>query len=644
MMGIVFPLIAKLVKSGQTSGSRAIGNIYFVNTLGAIGGSIFGGFILIPFLGCKWSIVLLSSAYVGVGMFVLAHAGRGMIVRCGAVFVSASLIVVSVMALRGNPFIPLFNIREQGSKIAYIREGTTGTVTVHQHPDYKVINVNRVNVAGTSFVLRTTQKLQAFLPLLVRKNPKLVCQIGFGSGETSSIVVRYEGVERLDVVDVSYEVFDAAPQFDDINHSVYRSDKLKKIVMDGKNYMHLTDATYDLIMNDSIHPVECGNASLYTKEYFEDCKRRLRHGGVMSSWFPLFALDERDFKSLINTFNTVFPGSTLWVGNNCVNRHGVLIGRKDGKAVEVDFSFVEEAVQRPWIEKELAEIRMYTVYDVLDSFMLNGKAIAEYTCNADINTDAYPVLEYRSPMTLLTDPILLAGNINDMFEIRSNVYDSLTNIPPDQQSEVRATLDLFMKSTAFIYQGHISDILEAYANVVPNYERAAEANPYDRDGIFLVEDIRNRERLLSEKLDSGTATKFDLIALSVVRIKLGHLREAARSLELALEYDRRNVSLLYGLYTLYQRLQDLENQERIIDLLIQFDSNPEVYFQKGILLGREGRLEEASECFEKSVQLSKDNTRYNFYLALSFQSLGDKAARKDDRLYYYEKAIERYER
>ncbi|MFH0811568.1 MAG: fused MFS/spermidine synthase, partial [Pseudomonadota bacterium] len=601
LMGITFPLIASISKMRNQSGGIVIGNVYFINTLGAIIGSVITGFLLVPFIGCKWSIMLLSAIYILTGLTVIVFTFTNPIKKFGVITIALLILGISPVLLRGNPFIPLLNIREKGSEITYIKEGSTGTVTVHKYPSYKVINVNRVNVAGTSFVLRTTQKLQAFLPLFARRDPKFVCQIGFGSGETSSIVSRYESVERLDVVDISYEVFAAAPEFQEINHGLYNAPNIRKIVMDGKNYMHLTDETYDLIMNDSIHPVECGNASLYTKEYFEDCKKHLKAGGVMSSWFPLFALDTKDFKSLISTFNAVFPGCTLWVGNNCVNRHALLIGRKDGKDVAIDFDFLNSVLDKEWIRKELEEIRMYTVYDVLDSFMLNGKTIKAFVEGADLNTDFFPILEYRSPTTVATDNVLLAKNISDLLSLRSNVFYNLINITPSEVPEVTETLDRFMESTACIYRGHINSILENYRGVVPNYLKAIEVNPHDQDGKNLIEELTTREGMLAAKIETHGATSKELEELGILNIELGRTEKAKRVFETLLALEPHNKVIMYWLFDLYQTLEDKQKQREIIDKLIQVDdNNPEVFFQKGLSLGQEGNFESSLPYFKKA--------------------------------------------
>lgn len=107
-----------------------------------------------------------------------------------------------------------------GSEINYYDEGVTGTVTVHQYPDHKVISVNGVNVAGTSFLLRTTQKLLGHIPLLLHPDPKHALQIGFGAGEANRVVLSY-GIAQLDAVELCSNVMSANQYFIEINDNVY---------------------------------------------------------------------------------------------------------------------------------------------------------------------------------------------------------------------------------------------------------------------------------------------------------------------------------------------------------------------------------------------------------------------------------------
>ena len=135
-------------------------------------------------------------------------------------------------------------------------------------------------------MLRTTQKLQAYAPLLVHENPQDVVQIGYGSGETCGIGLDF-GVARYTIVDICPGVFEAGVFFDEINRRSYANPKLRKIIMDGKNFIKMTEEKFDVIMNDSTYPGTTGSSALYTYDHFKACRDRLKPKGVLSCWVPL---------------------------------------------------------------------------------------------------------------------------------------------------------------------------------------------------------------------------------------------------------------------------------------------------------------------------------------------------------------------
>src|SRR3989454_1280637 len=56
-MGATFPVASQLYSSKFTILGRSIGNIYSLNTLGAIAGSLFAGFVLMPIVGTERTIL-----------------------------------------------------------------------------------------------------------------------------------------------------------------------------------------------------------------------------------------------------------------------------------------------------------------------------------------------------------------------------------------------------------------------------------------------------------------------------------------------------------------------------------------------------------------------------------------------------------
>lgn len=335
LMGMAFPLICKIYTTSINRLGGSIGTVYAMNTFGAV--------------------------LVWVAQDALAN---------------------------------LYSMPEPGSRLVHYHEGKSGTITIHAYPgEERVISVNGTNVAGTQFGLRTTQKLQAHVPMLVHGRAKKVLQIGFGSGESCHVLSMYP-VERIDLVEIDANVLKASDEFfGDLNQGIVRHPKFNPIIMDGKNYAVLTDEKYDVIMNDSTFPGKSGSASLYTQDYFQACRNLLNEGGVMSSWVP-FELLPVDFQNIVKTSQSVFPNTTLWLANNCRNKHALLLGTVG--PFQVDFDRVAELMEIQGIRDDLDEIRLADPYALLGSLSLDPRAAKRYSEQAPISSDEYPILEFSA--------------------------------------------------------------------------------------------------------------------------------------------------------------------------------------------------------------------------------------------------------
>ena len=69
-MGATFPIASQLYSSKYTILGRSIGNIYSVNTVGAIVGSLVAGFVLTPLIGTERTILVRCVCQLGNGAVV----------------------------------------------------------------------------------------------------------------------------------------------------------------------------------------------------------------------------------------------------------------------------------------------------------------------------------------------------------------------------------------------------------------------------------------------------------------------------------------------------------------------------------------------------------------------------------------------
>ncbi len=498
LMGMAFPLICKIYTRNVKELGGSVGSVYAVNTFGAVLGSLAAGFLMIPLLGVIKSIVIFAAVAVALGGALLFVA-RGRAAKLAFGPVAAASLACAVYAWASpDLFTSVYTMPEPGSKLEHYHEGKSGTITIYSFPpDERFISVNGTNVAGTQFSLRTTQKLQAHVPMLVHGRAKKVLQIGFGSGESCHVLSMYP-VEHIDLVEIDADVLKASDEFfGDLNQGIVRDPKFHPIIMDGKNYALLTEEKYDVVMNDSTFPGKSGSASLYTRDHFMACRSVLNEGGVMSSWVPLEIWSE-DFQNIVKTFQSVFPHTTLWLASNCRNKHVLMLGTVD--PFRVDFDRVSELMSMPSIKADLDEIRLGNPYALLGSLVLDPAACERYSSSAPTNSDDHPTLEFSAGRHV-GNVRTWAANYADFLRFRSSIipYTIFPERPGENAGAARDKLMRFERANVHVDRAWLSELedegLKAYKafHMVTlerreEYEKALAINPDDENArTFLAE-------------------------------------------------------------------------------------------------------------------------------------------------------------
>lgn len=535
LMGAAFPVaVAAFVRSARQVGSN-IGALYAMSTLGSVAGSLAGGFLLLPALGAQRSILLMAFTNIAVGVTLWAaeHGRRPRTVAAAAGLALAPWLA-GLLLIPANSFLLLYNRSRSTSALLHVEEEVTATVTVHEFPTgTRVIATNGVDVAGTDTMLRTTQKLQGHLPLLIHPPGPRVLQIGFGSGETSRIVL-LEGAEHLDVAEICAGVVRAAPWFADINDRIWEKPRFRPIIMDAKNYALLTAATYDIIMNDSIHPRVAGNASLYTVDYFRDCRRRIAPGGLMSSWLPVYGMREEELRMLYRSFLEVFPHATLWMAHNMVNRHALLLAPVDDVPLRIDYQAFAARIARPEIAADLADLGLDDPVAMLTTLAMDEETLREFTRGGELNTDEHPLLEYRVPKYTEPDEVSWANCLEAMLGYRSGVRPLLTNLPADpaESTALEARLDRWTRASHVVVAAMVKG-LRADPTAVQEFERAREIEPQHIGALVA---LGRRERVIEQREAQLAAQPGDPAAraqLAEAYWRAGRRDEALREMEAA---------------------------------------------------------------------------------------------------------------
>jgi spermidine synthase len=427
-MGGIFPLVANLLNRALASAGRAVGSAYTANTLGSIAGSLAAGFVLVPWIGMRGTIVLSAvlTAVVGIGYllpsrelssrakFSLASAvvfitGTGSyfmphwnqeIVTSGPYIHGKQ--VYSYSERRGVAFTESIQ-RYFGSLIDY-QEGPTTVVAVRKLTDEYL----QLWVGG---VLEGTAQGRLFqflghLPLSLLGNARKVLMVGLGSGTTLSSVVKHP-VEHVDSVEISPEVVGMARKhFTPFLGGALDDPRVRILVGDGRNHLRHSQNMYDVIVSQPTYPWVSGAASLFTHEYFSEIKEHLAPRGIACVWFDSEIGDVSE--SIIRTWQDVFPNAYLFAPLNTRQRN-VLIGYRDDD--EISRSNLAKAMAIPAVKSEMANSNFHRPQDVLERMVAGPEDLAKEQLEAPINTDENGYVEFHafpdSIDTLLKEYIFL---------------------------------------------------------------------------------------------------------------------------------------------------------------------------------------------------------------------------------------------
>src|SRR4051812_10309910 len=239
-----------------------------------------------------------------------------------------------------------------------------------------------------------TQSLVAHLPLLLHPHPRDVAIIGLGSGVTAGAALSHP-LERAGVVGILPEVVQASPFFEAENHAALADRRTRLIVGDGRSHVLLARQQYDVLISEPSNPWIAGVASLFTREFFEGARARLKPGGLICQWAHTYTISERDLRAIVATFTSVFPNATAWM----VNDNDVLMVASIDPVVPL-LGNIETNWSRSSAAANLAEVGATEPFSVLSLFAAGPAELARYGAGSDILDDNRMRLEFSAPREL----------------------------------------------------------------------------------------------------------------------------------------------------------------------------------------------------------------------------------------------------
>jgi spermidine synthase len=386
LLGIAFPIGLRVWTSGGRErargiAARRIGVFYSMNVAGSILGSLLAGFVLLPRLGSRSSLILLAVISFGSGLLLLAVSELGRS-RRGAVAVAASLVFAFAVLRSPDPFDEFVRQRYPRQRIVWREEGVGSTVVVHQAGGEIAMTVNGVHQASTGPAMAYVHHRIGHLPMALHPDARDALVIGLGGGATAGAVSLHDGV-HVDVVELAEAVVHGARFFDSINYGVLSKPNVRVRIDDGRNYMMVTPRRYDVVAADVIHPIYAGAGNLYSAEYFRLIRRVLKPGGLVLQWV---AGTDAEYKLIARTFLSVFPQTTVWADGT------LLLGAAEPLRLRRD-EFARK-LQVPGSARGLHDLGAETFDRLLTLFRAGPEELRAFVGPGEVLTDDRPLVEY----------------------------------------------------------------------------------------------------------------------------------------------------------------------------------------------------------------------------------------------------------
>ena len=175
LFGYLFPIVVLWTKNSTNEIGSVISKIYSYNTIGAILGSFFTGFVIMPILGLYNSILFIVILNLIIGLYFSIDIYPRF--KWGLIFFSVLFLMINV-----SDSILILKTPNGFSTLFY-DEGSVANVAVYQNKNinnpFRILKVNGVyQSGGTNEHALKTQRKEGHLPMLLHNNPKDVLVIG----------------------------------------------------------------------------------------------------------------------------------------------------------------------------------------------------------------------------------------------------------------------------------------------------------------------------------------------------------------------------------------------------------------------------------------------------------------------------------
>jgi predicted membrane-bound spermidine synthase/cytochrome c-type biogenesis protein CcmH/NrfG len=234
LLGMTFPLVARLFTQSLYRVGSGVGSSYSANTVGAVLGAFAGGFILIPNIGVQNTIIFAVVMNLAIGCWLVVSDPRlaplpryalGAAVLVLAIAVPFRMprwdrhILTSGVTIYNDRYesLPSDSLRIEEMKrddVLYYKEGLTTTVSVHRISGSEYIYFRSNGKIDGSYGDALSQLMTSYIPMLLHPKAEQALTIGLGSGMSAKALATFKSLKEIEVIEIEPAMIEASKFFD----------------------------------------------------------------------------------------------------------------------------------------------------------------------------------------------------------------------------------------------------------------------------------------------------------------------------------------------------------------------------------------------------------------------------------------------
>lgn len=376
LMGFSFPFLQSIVQREAGNVGRFVGYLQTWNIAGATLGALATTFVVFPSVGSAGVLFFLVT--IGILVWIAGYYIHRRFTWPRVVAFVCLLVVLLYLpsqaqlwhTLHGASKYKRVQVEEDAEGVSAIKYVSKDTGIVFSHG----LGQGAMPYGGHDLHLEL-----GTIPLFIHPDPKDVAIIGLGSGGTLFGIAGRQETNQI----VCYEIMPhqfALLQKDFVftqfqgTKTLLADKRMQFIFKDGRHGLLHSEQQFDIIQADALRPTSAFAGNLYSLEYFELLKSKLKKGGFAVTWAPT----ERTRQTFIKVFQHAVQCGTTLIGSNA--------------PIKIDTAAILQNSRHPFSQAHFSRISV-DIHTAISN-ALRDISLPQADAGIEPNTDLFPRDEY----------------------------------------------------------------------------------------------------------------------------------------------------------------------------------------------------------------------------------------------------------